>query len=379
MKKNSRQFFIGLHIFIGVLFLIASILPSLHPSDWRFTGFSGLIYPYLFVLFVLSTVLKFRNAPIVAVFSCIIIISSYKNILELFAFNKQVPFSIVKPPNSIRVLDWNVRTFMPYDVINFDSDKSNYNKIVTEIEKYDPDIICFQEFFSDFRNQNQNIKHFYYELGYCYIATLINNVRKGGQESGAIILSKYPIFNSFKFDLPEKISTADETPIGADIVVGKDTIRIITFHMQSFGFLNKEYKDLATIKTQENEVLSATSNLYRKMQYAFRQRGKQVDIFKERIAESPYPLIICGDLNDVPHSYAYKTIRADRKDAFLEKGFGIGKTFTGGRSKFISSLPTLRIDYIFADQSFDVQQFKIMDERLSDHLGIISDLSLSKK
>ena len=279
MKKNSRQIFTGSHIFIGVLFLIASILPSLHPSDWRFTGFSGLIYPYLLVLFVLSTVLKFRNAPILAIISCVIIISSYKNILELFAFNKQVQFSIVKPPNSIRVLDWNVRTFMPYDVINFDSDKTNYSKIVTEIAKYNPDIICLQEFFSDYRNQNRNIKHFYYELGYCYIATLINNVRKGGHETGAIILSKYPIFNSFKFDLPEKISTADETPIGADIVVGKDTIRIITFHMQSFGFLNKEYKDLATIKTQENEVLSATYNLYRKMQYAFRQRGKQVDIF----------------------------------------------------------------------------------------------------
>ena len=109
------------------------------------------------------------------------------------------------------------------------------------------------------------------------------------------------------------------------------------------------------------------------------QRGKQVDIFKERISESPYPLIICGDLNDVPHSYAYKNIRSNRKDAFLEKGSGIGKTFIGGRSKFISSLPTLRIDYIFADQSFEVNQFKIIETQLSDHLGIISDLSLYKK
>jgi endonuclease/exonuclease/phosphatase family metal-dependent hydrolase len=268
---------------------------------------------------------------------------------------------------------------MPYDVEDFDPKKTNYKEIVAEIERYNPDIICLQEFYSDYRNQNNNIKHFYYELGFCYIATLINNVRRGGNESGAIILSKYPIFNSFKFDIPKKISTGDETPIGADIVVGKDTIRIITFHMQSFGFLKKDYKDLATIKTQEKQVLSATKNLYHKMQYAFEQRGKQVDIFKERIDESPYPLIICGDLNDVPHSYAYKNIKANRKDAFLEKGFGLGKTFAGGRSRFISSLPTLRIDYIFTDQLFNIEQFKIMETHLSDHLGIITDISLSKK
>ena len=379
MNKGSRYIFIGLHFSIGVLFLSASIFPLLQPSEWRFTGFAGLIYPYLLFFFFISTIILIRFSPIVTIISTVLIICSYKNIAELFAFNKQKPFVVEKSKHAIRVLDWNVRTFTPYDLNNFNAQKSNYKDIVSEISKYNPDIICLQEFYSDLKNNNQNIKHFYYELGYCYLATVINNERKGDIKAGAIIFSKYPIFNSFKFDLPEKISTADETPIGADIVVGKDTIRIITFHMQSFGFLNKEYKDLATLKTHENEIYSATTNLYRKMQYAFRQRGKQVDIFKERISQSPYPLIICGDLNDVPHSYAYETIRSNRKDAFLEKGSGIGKTFIGGRSKFISSLPTLRIDYIFADQSFEINQFKIIETRLSDHLGIISDLSLYKK
>lgn len=379
MKNSPKHFLLIAHNIIAILFLFATILPAFHPSEWKFTGFAGLLYPYLLLLLTISSLFMVRIVPTVAIITGIVLLVSYKNISELFAFNKPVEFSMQKAPNTIRVLDWNVRTFMPYDLEDFDPKKANYKEIVSEIERYNPDIICLQEFYSDYRDKNKNIKHFYYELGFCYIATVINNVRKGGNESGAIILSKYPIFNSFKFDIPKKISTGDETPIGADIVVGKDTIRIITFHMQSFGFLKKDYQDLATIKTQEKEVFSATKNLYYKMQYAFEQRGKQVDIFKEKIDESPYPLIICGDLNDVPLSYAYKNIKTNRKDAFLEKGFGLGKTFAGGRSRFISSLPTLRIDYIFTDQSFNVEQFKIIDTHLSDHLGIISDLSLSKK
>ena len=35
---------------------------------------------------------------------------------------------------------------------------------------------------------------------------------------------------------------------------------------------------------------------------------------------SPYPIIVCGDFNDVPVSYAYETIGAGLQNAFVEKG-----------------------------------------------------------
>ena len=83
--------------------------------------------------------------------------------------------------------------------------------------------------------------------------------------------------------------------------------------------------------------------------------------------KSPYPNIVCGDFNDVPNSYAYSIIGKGMKNAFVEKGNGLGRTFTG-----IS--PTLRIDNIFVDKRWGVQQFIRVQKKLSDHYPIITDI-----
>jgi endonuclease/exonuclease/phosphatase family metal-dependent hydrolase len=104
----------------------------------------------------------------------------------------------------------------------------------------------------------------------------------------------------------------------------------------------------------------------------------QSDIIEREVSRSPYPVIVCGDLNDVPNSYAYQTVRGDMQDAFLEEGAGLGKSFISGRSKFLTWLPTLRIDYIFMSPVFEVTQFRMVTRKLSDHRGLITDLKLPK-
>jgi endonuclease/exonuclease/phosphatase family metal-dependent hydrolase len=88
--------------------------------------------------------------------------------------------------------------------------------------------------------------------------------------------------------------------------------------------------------------------------------------------DSPYPTIFCGDLNDTPNSYTYFTIRGDMQDAFLEKGFGIGRTFS-------SLSPTLRIDFILTDDQFSIKQFTRVVKYLSDHFMLMADVELKQK
>ncbi|MFY7898724.1 MAG: endonuclease/exonuclease/phosphatase family protein [Chitinophagaceae bacterium] len=108
------------------------------------------------------------------------------------------------------------------------------------------------------------------------------------------------------------------------------------------------------------------------MKPAFKRRAVQADIIKTELIASPHPSVICGDFNDVPNSYTYFTIKGNKQDAFLKKDFGIGRTF-------IALAPTLRIDYILVDNTFNVAQFDMVDEGLSDHIMLVSDIRLLKE
>ncbi len=87
--------------------------------------------------------------------------------------------------------------------------------------------------------------------------------------------------------------------------------------------------------------------------------------------KSPYPVIICGDFNDVPNSYAYSKIGKNMHNAFVKKGAGIGRTFS-------RITPTLRIDNIFTDKKFTIEQYTRIKEKLIDHYPIIADITLNK-
>ena len=95
----------------------------------------------------------------------------------------------------------------------------------------------------------------------------------------------------------------------------------------------------------------------------------QADKVRIEIDKSPYPVIVCGDFNDVPNSYPYEKIGNGLQDAFVMKGSGIGRTFSG-----IS--PTLRIDNIFVDKLYSVHQFTRIAKKLSDHFPVIADIGL---
>ena len=99
------------------------------------------------------------------------------------------------------------------------------------------------------------------------------------------------------------------------------------------------------------------------------ETGMQADIVQRQTDSSAHPSIVCGDFNDVPTSYTYFHVRSNRQDAFLKRGAGVGKTYN-------ALAPMLRIDYILPDTFFLVKQFNMVDENLSDHVMLVSDLKL---
>jgi endonuclease/exonuclease/phosphatase (EEP) superfamily protein YafD len=107
-----------------------------------------------------------------------------------------------------------------------------------------------------------------------------------------------------------------------------------------------------------------------KLKKAFILRAKQVSILTSDMKSCRYPILIAGDFNDTPSSYAYHILSKERQDAFVEAGNEfIGKTYAG-------RFPAFRIDYILYGDYFTALKYQKKEVNLSDHYPIITEFRL---
>lgn len=377
--KRVRRFFLVIYIPVLLLYLLASFTMYVHPETWWPSGFLPLMHPFLLLIIIVLTILSISVRFRYVWLGIAALGLSYPSVSNTLPFSIPGSFVQEKENGTIRVMSWNIRRFTPYYLNNFDPATNNVDGILEEIRRYDPDVLCLQEFYTS-KRPNGRTMEMIRSMGYPYMAFARHRYfRELTIEEGNIIFSKYPILSWHGFEDARRMSEGWDEPVFADILTGKDTIRIGAFHMESYGFVQRDYEDLAKIRNQKDEDLRASRHIFGKMRYAFQRRGRQADLISGEVGESPFPVILCGDLNDVPASYSYRIVKGALDDAFLEKGAGLGKTFVSGRSRLLTWLPTLRIDYIFTDRRLPVHQFTRTTGGLSDHRGLIADIELPKK
>jgi endonuclease/exonuclease/phosphatase family metal-dependent hydrolase len=352
-----------------ITYLVSCLLPYLNPANWWFIGFLGLTFPYQATILIFAIIFWLIAKPSVAIIPLITLLAGYKQLTVLFAVHPSGDFAEEKQDSAIRIVDWNVGNMYGLSSSN-DIRKHNRTEIAGAILKLNPDVICLQEFNHSMRQGEEadNIGLFSGKYPHYFFSKDVNK-RGGYYQYGSIIFSKYPIINAARVPFPQGNI---ESLIYADIVLHGDTIRLFTSHLQSFKFTSSDYADMNRIKEQNKEALAASKNIITKMRYAFQRRGVQADVVQETISDCPHSSVICGDFNDVPNSYTYFHIRGLRQDAFLARGFGVGKTYN-------ALAPTLRIDYILPDTTFNIHQFDMVDEDLSDHSMLVTDISLKKE
>jgi endonuclease/exonuclease/phosphatase family metal-dependent hydrolase len=372
LRNFTKRFLIVSNIIVAVLFLLACANAFLHPDKWWIISLLGLIFPLLLLIVFCFFIFWLFSSRRWALLSLIVMITGWQNIHTFLAFNIGAKFSNEKQPNAIRILTWNVRSWDEFA----ESKKNNFDhrtKMMEFLQQQNADILCFQEFFESHNEKDfpENIAYIQKQLKFPYYFFSKDYHRYDmAHESGVIIFSKYPITDSVKIKYIKKDNIrATESLIAADINVDGKTIRIFTTHLQSVLFRNKDFRNIEIIKNVDDSVLEASKSIVKKLRRAYSLRSEQADLVREQIDQSPYPAIICGDFNDVPNSYTYFRIRGNRQDAFIKKGFGIGRTY-------VNLSPTLRIDYIMADPKFTILQCQRINLPYSDHHPVMADFQL---
>ena len=224
------------------------------------------------------------------------------------------------------------------------------------INAQDADIVCLQEVLV-YKNENRltlpKLREAMSQYPYTYYDfKLYNNKRQFGN----VVFSRYPLVNkqTIRFESKSNISSQ------CDVVVGKDTIRLMINHLESFR-LTKEDLSLDSLTSNSWQE----SSLNRKLTTASRLRRTQVNALRKAIRQSPYPVIAVGDFNSLPISWVYWRMNLGMHDCWAESSIGqYGSTYTRG-------LLQARIDYIFTSRKIKPISCEIGHATYSDHYPVI--------
>lgn len=372
-RRLTKRFFIITNIVLASLLLLACANTFLHPGSWWLVALLGLLFPLLVLLVFGFLIFWILVGSRWAFLSLVTLILCWPNLSSFYAWNFSAGFKTEKKEKSLRILTWNVHYF---DQMYRPKQQENSQRIpiINFLKQQDADVLCLQEFFESNNPQyDSNIAYIKQTLNYPY-HYFVDDYRLPHNlyQVGPAIFSRYPIISTSRLEYNSMAHTrTSESLISADLNVNGDTIRVYTTHLQSVMFRRKEYQYIEKIKKVEDSLLEASKSIVKKLKQAYAARGAQARNVRDELNNSPYPGILCGDFNDVPNSYTYFQIRGAWQDAFIEKGAGIGRTYA-------SISPTLRIDYIFADQRFDVLQCRKIEVSYSDHYPVVADVILRK-
>lgn len=344
-----------------VCLLLAYLAPFIHPNSIHILPFFGLAYPIIvsFAIILLIIWAFAKSKWFFYLFIALICGGSLH--FRTLAFN----FSELEIPENTtewNIMSYNVRLFDVYNESIEQRDKSR-DSILSYIQKEDPDVVCFQEFFhqdkpSKFSTRDTLIS----SMEYSYYHERYSHRIRNRQNFGICMISKYPMIARGDV-MFENFETTDNYCIYADIVKGTDTIRIYDVHLQSIKLQQKDYELFGEKNNQAGGAKSTVRLLIDKLRIAYPARAKQAETVVEHIKTSPYPVVICGDFNDTPMSYVYNQFSNLLVDSYRETATGIGVTYVG-------RVPAGRIDYIFHTGDLIAREFKIQARPFSDHRAI---------
>lgn len=330
-------------ILLGLLLFLSWCSPLIDPRQFWPAAFLGLLFPYLYIICGLIAVvglfLKIHKAWLMV---GILLISI--NLFRKTVFN----ISLASERGDLSILTHNIGS----------SIKGNKKPQWSFYRNLNPDVLCFQEWNS--------------------ISTPVaikDSLEKKYHHPTLAKTNFWPIFSKFPIIKQGELLSAAPgngcTWVDVAYKYGdkQNTIRIYNVHLVSNKISDQteqlmQARDLPDINTWNN-----IKRVLRKYKRSLTLRVEQAINIKRHINQSPYPVILAGDFNDIPASYVYRILHEDLEDGFIEQGSGSAHTYAG-------RLPFLHIDNVFSSSSIPVSRLNIQRVNYSDHYPVMAEIKL---
>ena len=358
---SKSMFFLFLICCAG--FALGVLSTYISPSWFWPLGYFGLASPFFLIFLILFLIYWLLTSNKKCIWPLLVLVLGGNTATNVFSISLKKESTNTK--DAIKVMSYNVRNFELYD---WDNNAGKRDIMFALIDKEQPDIICFQEFY-DHPGGHTTLAGAAQKLGFNHTYFEVGVRARENQSFGAAIFSRFPIIAKQRI-LPNTKGKGN-LAIQADIITNEDTIRVYNLHLASIRLEEDDYEYLDEIKEEGTKAANKkrSKQLVKKIREAFVQRSLQAGQIKREIRKSPYPAIIAGDFNDIPSSFTYRVIKKDLKDTHKSQHVGMGGTHTG-------VAPFLRIDYILTSPEFEIHAQKTIKKKISDHFPVVAEVSL---
>lgn len=208
-----------------------------------------------------------------------------------------------------------------------------------------PDILCVQEVYTE-------------------------GALKGVQEStglpyffksfGTAVFSAYPIRERGNV----KLDTFGSFATWVDLDVSGKPLRVYSVHLKSNQFSNTALEVARHGDLRRRRTWSQIKFIFSRYRTFVQVRARQVKLLASHVNQCKHPVLVCGDFNDTPISFIYNCISKNLQDSFKVRGTGFDFTFA-------AAFPFLRIDYVFADKTFNILSHTVLGNSVSDHKPVV--------
>lgn len=339
-----------LAIVFSIVLVVSAAVEYISPLHYSLPALLGLIFPIIALITILLFIALLLIYPKYSFVPLVALLIAAKGMWQYFPINFDNN-SLSTNRDSFTFLSYNV-----YYFVDAQDNETTFNRTLQQIINQNADIVALQEASMKI-GINKSLK---------FTAEQVEQLNEQypyqTQVRGNRLLSKYPV------KVLKDTTYSDTAMTGIyQVEIDNRKVTIINNHLESIGLTKddkKLYNELTTEPDSIEEKLGEVKVFTKKFLSAFERRAQQV-AYVDSIAHAiGGNVIICGDINDTPNSYAYHVLSKNREDAYLNLGTGPGYTYLADRM-------WVRIDYVLYQGNLEAQYLQRGKTRSSDHYPIL--------
>ena len=315
--KTYQKFIAGAAAFSVVLLWLCAASPMVDPRSFSYAGVVGLAFPFFLAGVLLMLCLCLLLAARYTWIPLLGLLCAYQPVFTYFPVH---PFSSAPPDGALKVMTFNVRLWGTW-TDGYD-EGHKHNLIAQYVAASGSDIVCLQEAYTTDKT----------------FAKYIDPVMQVYAHRDTVRFDYSALALYTRFPILKKQELCRDMTNGAVaywlLTAPKDTLIVVNCHLKSMGMTQADREEFSDMVKHgggaEQQHTEQTSRMViSKVAAASGVRAAMADSVAQFVrAHQRKKLMVCGDFNDTPISYTFRTIKeAGLTDAFSTTATGLGRSF----------------------------------------------------